>query len=101
MNDDLNIALFFEKMAELINADVPLIRAIEIAAYELTDTQLQKRFLDMISSLEKGQSITDTFRGHPDLFPDFHLSIIDIGESSGHLERSLIQVANLLRKKKR
>jgi type II secretory pathway component PulF len=90
-------AIFFEKFGELIGADVPLLRAMEIAATSIQDRTLQSMFLQMIPKLDHGQSITDVLRQYPDYFTSFHLAIIETGEKDGHLEDGFSRVAESMR----
>ena len=89
---------FLEKFTELINAELPLIRALETAALELEDPDLKKRFLTMREELTKGASVTDSFRKHPDLFDNYHLAIIQAGEERGHVEEGFSRAAQSYRK---
>lgn len=90
-------AVFFEKFSELIGAEVPLLRALEIAATSVRNPTLQTLLLKMIPKLEQGESLTDVFKQYPDYFSSFHLAIIESGEKDGHLEDGFSRVAESMR----
>jgi hypothetical protein len=92
------LALFLEKFAELISAEVPLLQALEIASQDVQDSILQHQTMEMKEKMERGQSITDTFAEYPELFSHFHLAIVDSGEKLGRLEDSLTRLAQNFRR---
>jgi type II secretory pathway component PulF len=90
--------VFFERFAQLIASDVPLLRAIDIAAEELTDAELQEVIRTIKLSLEQGESIGDAFRRYPSYFSKFAIAVVDSGEREGRLEENLIKLAESLRR---
>jgi len=94
----LEIAGFLEKCAELISAEVPLLKAMEIATREVPDQELSLVFNEMRLKMESGQGVTDTFREYPHLFTTLSLAIIEMGEANGHLEDGFQRVAWALKK---
>ena len=93
----LEQAVFFERFAQLISAEVPLLRALEIATLSVQDKELQSIFREIKPKLESGQGLTDTFRLYPDYFSNFNLAIIESGEREGHLEDGFLKVAESFR----
>lgn len=90
-------AVFFEKFSELLRADVPLLRALEIAATSILDQALRLAFSKIKLQLERGQSVTDAFKEYPDYVSFFHLAIIESGEKDGHLEEGFYRAAESMR----
>jgi hypothetical protein len=90
--------IFFERFAQLIASDVPLLRAIEIAAEELSDRELRNVIHAIKLSLEQGESISDAFRRYPDYFSKFAIAIIDSGEREGRLDENVSKLAAALRR---
>ncbi|MFB3897428.1 MAG: type II secretion system F family protein [bacterium] len=91
-------ALFFERFAQLIASDVPLLRAIEIASEEISDLALKKIIHEIKLFLEQGESISDAFRRYPKHFSKFAVAIIDSGEREGRLEDNFNKLAESLRR---
>jgi hypothetical protein len=91
------VALFFEKFGQLISAEVPLLRALEIAATSIRDKSLQSSIINIKPKLEGGQSITDSFKEHPEHLSPFILAIIESAEKDGHLDEGFLRAAETLR----
>lgn len=91
-------ALFFDRFAQLIASDVPLLRAIEIASDEIADLELRKIIQEIKLFLEQGESISDAFRRYPKFFSKFAIAIIDSGEREGRLEDNFSKLADSLRR---
>ena len=90
--------VFFERFAQLIASDVPLLRAIEIAEEELSDLEFRKVIQAIKLCLEQGESISDAFRRYPNYFSKFAIAIIDTGEREGRLDDNLGKLAESLRR---
>lgn len=90
--------LFFERFAQLMASDVPLLRAIEIAAGELADNELKNVIHTIKLWLEQGESLGDAFRRYPNFFSKFAIAIIDSGEREGRLDENLFKLAESLRR---
>jgi hypothetical protein len=91
-------ALFFERFAQLIASDVPLLRAIEIASDEISDLELRNIIRSIKLQLEQGEGISDAFRRYPKHFSKFAIAIIDTGEREGRLEDNFGKLAESLRR---
>jgi hypothetical protein len=91
-------ALFFDRFAQLIASDVPLLRAIEIASEEISDLGLRNIIQSIKMYLEQGESISDAFRRYPKHFSKFAIAIIDSGEREGRLEDNFSKLAESLRR---
>ncbi|MCX7919197.1 MAG: type II secretion system F family protein [bacterium] len=91
-------ASFFDRFAQLIASDVPLLRGIEIAAQEIANKELQQVIKEIKLWLEQGESITDAFRRYPNYFSKFAIAIIDAGEREGKLDENCFRLAESLRR---
>ena len=80
-----DVLFFTQELSTLLNAGVPLDRAISITA-ELTVRQ-DFRFvvLDVLRVLKGGKSLADSLATHPDHFSDLYINMVRAGEASGAL----------------
>lgn len=80
-----DVLFFTGELSTLLNAGVPLDRALSITA-ELTVRQ-SFRFivLDVLRILKGGRSLADSLATHPDYFSDLYVNMVRAGEASGSL----------------
>jgi len=80
-----DVLFFTGELSTLLNAGVPLDRALSIAA-ELTERK-NFRFivLDVLRVLKGGKSLADSLATHPDYFNDLYINMVRAGEASGAL----------------
>src|SRR5579872_2553566 len=80
-----DVLFFTQELSTLMNAGVPLDRALSISA-ELTERP-NFRFivLDVLRVLKSGKSLADSLATHPDCFSDLYINMVRAGEASGAL----------------
>jgi general secretion pathway protein F len=80
-----DVLFFTQELSTLLNAGVPLDRALSITA-ELTERK-QFRFivLDVLRVLKGGKSLADSLATHPQYFGDLYINMVRAGEASGAL----------------
>jgi general secretion pathway protein F len=80
-----DVLFFTQELSTLLNAGVPLDRALSITG-ELTE-HASFRFivLDVLRVLKGGRSLADSLATHPDCFPTLYVNIVRAGEASGAL----------------
>jgi general secretion pathway protein F len=79
------VLLFTKELSTLLNAGVPVDRALSIAS-ELTERPAFKSVVqDVIRVLKGGKSLADSLAGHPEHFSDLYVNMVRAGEASGSL----------------
>ncbi|MGA2325302.1 MAG: type II secretion system F family protein [Bryobacteraceae bacterium] len=80
-----DVLFFTQELSTLLNAGVPLDRALTITS-ELTE-RASFRFivLDVLRVLKGGRSLADSLATHPEYFPTLYVNIVRAGEASGAL----------------
>jgi general secretion pathway protein F len=80
-----DILFFTQELSTLLNAGVPLDRAISITS-ELTE-RATFRFVvtDILRVLKGGRSLADSLATHPEYFSDLYVNMVRAGEASGAL----------------
>src|SRR5471032_2698188 len=80
-----DVLFFTQELSTLLNATVPLDRALSITA-ELTE-HASFRFivLDILRVLKGGRSLADSLGTHPEYFSDLYTNMVRAGEASGAL----------------
>jgi general secretion pathway protein F len=80
-----DVLFFTQELSTLLNAGVPLDRALSITS-ELTErASFRPIVLDVLRVLKGGRSLADSLAGHPQYFPALYINIVRAGEASGAL----------------
>lgn len=90
---------FFKRLAFLINASVPLLEGLHVLRDQASSRAHIKLFDKLIADVSEGQSLSRSFAKFPNVFSDFSVSIIKVGEQSGTLSFNLEYLAEELKKK--
>lgn len=84
------------QLATLLKSGVPLIAAIN-SIKEQTNNRLTRQMLDQVSKdVEAGVSLSDSFAKCPQVFSEFFVSMVRVGEAGGLLEEILDRLSQLL-----
>src|SRR5262245_19532824 len=80
-----DVLFFTQELSTLLNAGVPLDRALSITA-ELTERPAFRLLvLDILRVLKSGRSLADSLATHPAHFSDLYINMVRAGEASGSL----------------
>jgi general secretion pathway protein F len=80
-----NVLFFTQELSTLLNASVPLDRALSITA-ELTDKpSFRILVLDVLRVLKGGKTLADSLATHPDHFSELYINMVRAGEAAGSL----------------
>ncbi len=96
--DDL--ILFSRQMHALTRAGVPINRALDCLAQSTRVGALKEAMLILMGSLEEGRDLASSMQRCPHVFPPIYASIIRVGENSGKLEESFLQLHRYLERDK-
>lgn len=89
--DDLN--LYCRQMYTLINAGVPLIKALRGLAATTRNPCLAKALNEVVEDLESGMELSGCHSRHPKVFPALLCHMVQVGEVTGKLDQVFIQLA--------
>ena len=90
---------FTEETATLLNAGVPLDRALEI----VSDLASRPRFKTVVQDLQRtlrgGKGFAETLATHPEIFSTLYVSMVRAGEASGALPTVMDRLAGFERQR--
>lgn len=84
---------FNSGLAMMVKAGVQIDRAIGLSAGNIKNQHL-KREIDIVKNKIKGGSALTPALKQTSLYPDFYISLLEVGEESGNLERVFNEIAN-------
>ena len=88
-----DLSMFCRQMFALTKAGIPIMRAIRGLAETTTCLRLKVALLDVVTDLEKGRGLSSSLARHPKLFSRLFVSLINVGENTGNLEGTFLQLA--------
>jgi len=97
--------LFTKHMAIMIKSGISLLDAVDTLRQQSKSRVFQEILTKIFTDTKNGQAFAVTLKKFPDVFDQFYISLIEIGETSGTLEQNLEFLAlqlskdNQLRKK--
>ncbi len=92
-----DVLFFTQELSTLLNAGVPLDRALSITG-ELTERpNFRYIVLDVLRILKGGRTLADSLSAHPSYFSNLYVNIVRAGEASGALGPVFLRLAEFER----
>ena len=80
-----DVLFFTQELSTLLNAGVPLDRALSITAELCERASFRAIVADVLRVLKSGRTLADSLGQHPAYFSDLYLNMVRAGEASGSL----------------
>ncbi|EKE85404.1 type II secretion system F family protein [Idiomarina xiamenensis] len=90
------LIIFTRQMYSLTKAGIPLLKAIDGLAENSQNKRLRVVLRDIVEQLERGRSLSSAMGAHKRVFPRLMVAIVHVGENTGQLEESFLQLATYL-----
>ncbi len=91
---------FARHLSLTIKSGMPLLESLKIVEKQTQSGALKRAIGDIISSVEGGQFLAQGMEKHRNVFSDFFISIVHVGEQSGTLFQNLLYLADEMKKAK-
>lgn len=85
--------VFTRQLATLIGAGLPLSQSLRTVQEQTTNKRMQEIVQEIISDVEGGKSLSDSFARHPEAFNKVYVALVAAGETSGTMDESLKRLA--------
>ncbi len=95
-----DLSLFSRQMAAMLNAGIPLTRALFTLSRQVTNRGLGEALNNIAGNVEGGTSFSEALKGHPDIFNELYVNMVSAGETGGNLEETLNRLSSQLQKDK-
>lgn len=92
--DDLS--MFSRQMYSLTKAGVVLNSAMRGLSESSKNPRLSEVLTEVTNNLNAGVNLATAMSRHPDVFDDFYVSIVRVGENSGRLDQCFLQMSQYL-----
>lgn len=85
--------LFSRQLSTLINAGLPLVQALRQVLTQTQNKNLKVVLEQVIADVEAGDAMSVAIAKHPNVFTQIYVSMVEAGETSGTLDKSLERLA--------
>ncbi|MDZ7767959.1 MAG: type II secretion system F family protein [Woeseiaceae bacterium] len=91
-----DLILFCRQMYTITRTGLPLLKGMQGLMETTHNEVLRAALVDVIASLESGRVLSRSFARHPRIFSPLFVSIVEIGEATGTLEKSFLRMYEYL-----
>ena len=84
--DTKELSFCCRQLAAMLTSGLTLVKAIDILTKEQENEKAKGIWQDIYENVQKGESFSSTLEMHAGSFPDFLISMVGAGESSGSLD---------------
>jgi len=92
------LMIFTRQLATLIDAGLPLLRALTVLAKQERDSVLKTTINKLADSVQGGSTFSEGLAQHPRIFNDLYVNMVKAGELGGVLEVVLTRLAEFQEK---
>ncbi|MFL6657964.1 MAG: type II secretion system F family protein [Massilia sp.] len=82
----MDVQMFSRQLYTLLKSGVPIMRGLAGLQESATSKPFARVIRDLRESLDSGRELSTAMRRHPDVFDNFYLSMVRVGEMTGRLE---------------
>ncbi|MBX4189366.1 type II secretion system F family protein [Candidatus Parcubacteria bacterium] len=91
-----DVVILSRQMATLFEAQVSALKIFSLLAAEVENKRLQKILSEVANDLQGGSSISKALNKHPEVFSDFYVNMVKVGEETGKLNETFSYLADYL-----
>ena len=91
-----DLAVFCRQFVSMTKAGVTILEALRMLCEQTENKKLRKAVQEVRVSVEKGETLADSLKAHPKIFPSIMVNMVAAGEASGTLDISFDRVATQL-----
>lgn len=91
-----DLGLFCRQMHVITRTGLPLLRGLGGLAETTHNEVLRAALIDVMAGLESGRGLAQSMSEHPNVFPGLFTSIIEMGETTGTLDKAFMRMYDYL-----
>lgn len=92
------LMLFTKQFSSLLDSGVPVVQCLDILAQQEQSPKFKRILTTIKNDVEAGAGLADSLSKHPSAFSDFFVRVVEAGEVSGTLDRSVRRIGVQLEK---
>ena len=91
-----DIVVLSRQISTLFEAQVSALKAFTMLSTNTENKLLSRKLTQICDDLQAGVSISDALSKHPDVFSDFYINMVKVGEETGKLNQTFLHLAEYL-----
>ena len=91
-----DVVILSRQIATLFEAQVSALKAFTMLAANSENKLLARKLTEISDDLQSGVSISGALSKHPDVFSNFYVNMVKVGEETGKLNETFDHLANYL-----
>jgi type IV pilus assembly protein PilC len=91
-----DVVILSRQIATLFEAQVSALKAFTMLANNTENKLLGHKLTQIVDDLQAGVSISGALSHHPDVFSDFYINMVKVGEETGKLNQTFLHLADYL-----
>ena len=91
-----DIVIMTRQLSTLLEANTPIVEALEITANQLTNKNLVYILLNLKEDIVQGKRLGNSMKKLLGVFSDTYISMVSAGDSSGNLDKVFLRLADYL-----
>jgi len=91
-----DIVILSRQISTLFEAQVSALKAFTMLAANTENKLLGRKLTQIGDDLQAGVSISGSLSKHPDVFSDFYINMVKVGEETGKLNQTFLHLAEYL-----
>ncbi len=91
-----DVVVFSRQFATMINAGLPIVRALYILGDQTSNKKLQGVIVSVREDVEAGTSLSEALEKYPKVFDRLYVEMVRAGEIGGVLDEVLLRIADQL-----
>jgi type IV pilus assembly protein PilC len=91
-----DVVILSRQMATLFEAQVSALRVFQLLAAQSENATLRRKLKGVVDDLQAGNSISGSLAKYPEVFSEFYINMVRVGEESGKLDQTFIYLADHL-----
>ncbi|MDX1404908.1 MAG: type II secretion system F family protein [Woeseiaceae bacterium] len=91
-----DLGLFCRQMHVITRTGLPLLRGLGGLAETTHNDVLREALIDVMTGLESGRGLSESMAQHPNVFPGLMSSIVEMGETTGTLDKAFMRMYDYL-----
>lgn len=88
-----DVVILSRQIATLFEAQVSALKAFSMLASNAENKLLGRKLTQIGDDLQAGVSISGALSKHPDIFSDFYINMVKVGEETGKLNQTFLHLA--------
>ena len=93
-----DLSLFCRQFATMLDAGIPILTCLEVLGKQTENKKLKIALKGVIEKLENGESLAESVKAYPKIFPELFINMMEVGEVGGILNEVLERLADTFEK---